>query len=43
MYFKGGRVKVAIGLGKGKKIYDKRESIKRREDKRDMARAMKRM
>lgn len=43
MYFKGGRVKVAIGLGKGKKVYDKRESIKRREDKRDMARAMKRM
>lgn len=42
MYFKGGRVKVSIGLGKGKKIHDKRESIKRREDKREMARAMKR-
>ena len=42
MYFKGGRIKIAIGLGKGKKIHDKRESIKRREDKRDIARAMKR-
>lgn len=42
MYFKGGRVKISIGLGKGKKIYDKRETIKRREDKRDMVRAMKR-
>lgn len=42
MYFKGGRVKISIGLAKGKKIYDKRETIKRREDKRDMARAMKR-
>ncbi len=42
MYFKGGRIKISIGLGKGKKIHDKRESIKRREDKRDIARAMKR-
>ena len=42
MYFKGGRIKISIGLGKGKKIHDKRESIKQREDKRDMARAMKR-
>lgn len=43
MYFKGGRVKISLGLAKGKKIYDKRESIKRREDQRDMARAMKRI
>ena len=42
MYFKGGKVKVSIGLAKGKKIHDKRETIKRREDKRDMARALKR-
>lgn len=42
MYFKGGRIKIAIGLAQGKKLHDKRESIKRREDKRDMARAMKR-
>src|SRR4026207_2543613 len=31
MYFKKGRVKVAISLAKGKKEYDKRETIKRRE------------
>ena len=42
MYFKRGWVKVRIGLAKGKKIHDKRESIKRRQDQRDMARAMKR-
>ncbi|MEM9273587.1 MAG: SsrA-binding protein SmpB [Cyanobacteria bacterium P01_F01_bin.143] len=41
MYFKNGWIKVSIGLGKGKKIHDKRESIKRRQDSRDMARAMK--
>ena len=41
MYFKGGRVKIVIGLGKGKKLHDKRESVKQRDDKRDMARAMK--
>jgi SsrA-binding protein len=42
MYFKRGFVKITIALGKGKKLHDKRESIKEREDKRDMARAMKR-
>src|SRR6266496_1455381 len=31
LYFKGGKVKVAISLAKGKKDYDKRETIKRRE------------
>ncbi len=31
MYFKNGRVKVAVSLAKGKKDYDKRETIKRRE------------
>lgn len=31
LYFKGGRVKVAISLAKGKKSYDKRETIRRRE------------
>jgi SsrA-binding protein len=38
---KGGWVKLDIGLGKGKKLYDKREDLKKREDKRDMERAMK--
>ncbi|MEL6813355.1 MAG: SsrA-binding protein SmpB [Cyanobacteria bacterium J06598_3] len=41
MYFKNGRVKVAIALGKGKKLHDKRDSLKKKQDKRDMARAMK--
>src|SRR5262249_48253929 len=31
MYFKKGRVKVAVSLAKGKKDYDKRETLKRRE------------
>lgn len=42
MYFKRGFVKITIALGKGKKLHDKRQSIKEREDKRDMARATKR-
>ena len=42
MYMKKGLVKVSIALGKGKKIHDKRESLKERQDQREMARAMKR-
>ncbi len=42
MYFRNGWIKVSIGLAKGKKLHDKREDAKRRDDKRDMARAMKR-
>lgn len=42
LYLKKGRAKLEIALGKGKKLYDKRESIKERDDKRDIARAMKR-
>jgi SsrA-binding protein len=41
MYLKRGWVKVSIALGKGKKVHDKREDIKRRQDQRDMQRAMK--
>lgn len=41
MYLKRGWVKVSIALCKGKKIHDKRESMKRRQDQRDMQRAMK--
>jgi SsrA-binding protein len=41
MYLKRGWVKVSIALGKGKKIHDKRESLKKRQDQRDMQRAMK--
>jgi SsrA-binding protein len=41
IYFKGPFAKVEIGLGKGKKEYEKRETIKEREAKRDIERAMK--
>lgn len=41
MYLKNGIVKVAIGLARGKKLHDKRESVKRRQDQRDIQRAMK--
>jgi SsrA-binding protein len=41
MYFKNGRVKVAVGLAKGKKDYDKREAIKQRETERETRAAVK--
>ena len=41
IYFKKGKAKVEIALAKGKKLYDKRESEKQRDDKRAMERAMK--
>src|SRR6476646_2859300 len=41
MYMKRGWVKVDLALVKGKKLHDKREDLKRRDDKRDMERAMK--
>ena len=41
LYFKGSRVKMALGLCKGKKNYDKRETIARRDADRDIERAMK--
>ncbi|MGB3766779.1 MAG: SsrA-binding protein SmpB [Phormidesmis sp.] len=41
MYFKNGRVKVSIALGKGKKLHDKRESLKKKQDKREMDRVKK--
>ncbi len=39
-YLKDGRVKVELGLCKGKKQYDKREDLKDRDSKRDIAREM---
>ena len=39
LYFKNGKVKVELGLGKGKRQYDKRESLKQREAKREMGRS----
>jgi SsrA-binding protein len=41
MYFKKGRVKVAVSLAKGKKDYDKRETIKKRETDRETRAAVK--
>jgi SsrA-binding protein len=41
MYMKDGRVKVAVSLAKGKKEYDKRETIKKREADRETRAAMK--
>ena len=41
LYFKGPRVKLEIGLAKGKKLYDKRESAARRDAKREIDRVMK--
>jgi SsrA-binding protein len=42
MYLKRGLVKVDLAVGRGKKLYDKRETSKRRDDQRDMQRALKR-
>jgi SsrA-binding protein len=41
MYFKAGRVKVAISLAKGKKEHDRRETVKRREADQESRAAMK--
>lgn len=40
VYIKNGFVKVEIALAKGKKIYDKREAIKKRESDRELRRKM---
>ena len=41
LYFKNGMVKVEIGVGKGKKMHDRREDIKQREERRSIARDFK--
>ena len=41
VYFKNARVKVELGLARGKKLYDKRASAAERDAKRDMDRVMK--
>ena len=41
LYFKGSRVKVAVGLCRGKKLYDKRDSIAKRDADREIERRMK--
>lgn len=42
MYFKNGYAKVLVGLGEGKKAYDKRQAIAKRESDRSIQRAMSR-
>lgn len=41
LYLKSGRVKLRLGLAKGKKLYDKRRSIKESEQKKSIQRALK--
>lgn len=41
LYFKDNHVKLELGLCRGKKLYDKRESIKERETQRELARVVK--
>lgn len=41
LYFKGSRVKVELGIGKGKKLYDKRQDIAKKDAERRINQAMK--
>ena len=41
MYFKNGRVKVELALARGKKAYDKRDSIRKKDQRREMERLVK--
>ena len=41
LYFKNGLVKAELGLAKGKKLYDKREDLKQKDHKREIAQALK--
>ena len=41
LYFKEGRAKIELGLGRGKTLYDKRRSIAERDAKREADRAIK--
>ena len=41
LYFKGSHVKMQLGLCKGKKLYDKRQDLAKRDAKRDIDRALK--
>lgn len=40
LYFKNGRAKVKLGLARGKRVHDKRETIRQRETDRDLQRTM---
>ena len=41
LYFKGGRAKVELGLARGKKLYDKRETLRRKVAQREVERSLK--
>ena len=41
LYFKGSFVKVELGIGKGKKLYDKREDLKKKEQNKEIAQQLK--
>lgn len=41
LYLKGPYIKVSVGLGKGKRLYEKRQSIKERDAKREIAKELK--
>jgi SsrA-binding protein len=41
VYFKNGKVKMSLALGTGKRKYDKREAIRRRDEQREMERTRK--
>ena len=41
LYFSGNKVKVEVGLGRGKKLYDKRETAREKDVKRDVERQLK--
>lgn len=40
MYFKGAKIKVQLGIGRGKKLHDKRQDLKKKEANREMERAI---
>jgi SsrA-binding protein len=39
IYFKNGKVKIVLALAKGKRKYDKRDAIRRRDEQRELERA----
>lgn len=41
IYFKDGKAKVEIGIAKGKRLYDKRESLRKKDERREIERAFK--
>ena len=41
MYFKRNFIKIELGIGRGKKLYDKRQDMAKKESERKIARAMK--